>query len=132
MLARTVSLLVVVACVGITAGCGGSGDGGNGPAKLGAQGYANLFVQLSKAAPQGSLSPEQAAATAERQSVIAGLRAAKLRDGPCKTSLAVLSTAYDRYGKASRSTSAAANPKQLVTAAQRVAPAVKAVQRACT
>jgi hypothetical protein len=132
MSARAVALLVVAVFITAATGCGGAdGGGGNGPAKLGAQGYADLFVELSKAAPHGSLSPEQAAATAERQSVIAGLHAAKLRDGACKTSLQALSTAYDRYGKASRSTSAQADPKQLVTAAQRVVPAVKAVQRDC-
>jgi len=76
--------------------------------------------------------PSRSSAAAERQSVIAGLHAAKLRDGACKTSLQALSSAYDRYGKASGSTSAEADPKQLVTAAQRVVPAVKAVQRACT
>jgi hypothetical protein len=113
------------------AGCGGSDDG-DGPSKLGARGYASLFVELSKASPQGSLSPKQASATGARQAGIARARAKTLRDGACKSSLETLAAAYERFGRASASDAAAADPQALVTAARRVLPAVLAVKRACT
>jgi hypothetical protein len=128
MLAGAAALLAVVACLAAS-GCGGSDD--SRPAKLGARGYASLFVELSKVSPPGSMRPQQAGATSARQAIIVRARAKPLRDGRCKATLETLGTAYDRFGKASAATTADADPQALVSATRRVLPAVLSVRRAC-
>jgi hypothetical protein len=124
------SLLAMPACGGTTAGQTDART--SGAAKLGQDRLGALLADLTRAAPQGSTSPQQASTTAARQATISRRASKAVSRGGCKQALTQLTSSYSTFSHSARGLAAgASNDQQYATSAGAVTTAYQQVERTC-
>jgi hypothetical protein len=127
------SLLAMPACGATSAGETDTGAvGAAGAVGLGRDRLAALLAGLTRAGPQGSISPQRAATTAARQADISRHASSGVRPGACRQALMRLASSYSTFSQSARElASRAGDARQYATSAGAVSTAYAHVERTC-